>query len=64
MAVDIQKKKISLGLKGHPPVLEGEMYNNVKTDEVTWCIQDKKVSTNTHTKIYTTEREVVFVSTI
>jgi len=43
MAVDIQKKKISLGLKGHPPVLEGEMYANVKTDEVTWCIQDKKV---------------------
>ena len=36
-------QNIKIGLKGHPPVLEGEMYNCVKMEESTWCIEDKKV---------------------
>lgn len=40
--VNIEKKKISVGLKGQPPVLEGTMYNTIKVEECTWCIQDKK----------------------
>jgi len=40
--VDLNKKKISIGLKGQPPILEGSLYNDIKTEECTWCIQDKK----------------------
>ena len=36
-------QNIKIGLKGHPPVLEGEMYNCVNMEESTWCIEDKKV---------------------
>jgi len=43
MVVNIDKKKISIGLKGHPPVLDGPMPHDVKVDECTWCIQDKKI---------------------
>jgi len=43
LVVNIEKKKLSAGLKGHPPVLEGEFYNDVKVDECTWCIQDRKL---------------------
>ncbi|KAK7106898.1 nuclear migration protein nudC-like [Littorina saxatilis] len=42
MVVDIAKKHIKVGMKGHPPVLEGELCNNIKVDDSTWCIQDKK----------------------
>lgn len=43
MVVNIEKKKITIGLKGHPPVLDGPMPHDVKVDECTWCIQDKKL---------------------
>ncbi|XP_005107140.2 nuclear migration protein nudC [Aplysia californica] len=43
LVVNIEKKKISVALKGQPPLLEGTMYNDVKVEESTWCIQDKKV---------------------
>uniref|UniRef100_A0A0B7AID3 Nuclear migration protein nudC n=1 Tax=Arion vulgaris TaxID=1028688 RepID=A0A0B7AID3_9EUPU len=43
IVVNIEKRKLSIGLKGHPPVLEGTMYNDVKVDESTWCLQDKKL---------------------
>ncbi|KAK3726453.1 hypothetical protein RRG08_005058 [Elysia crispata] len=43
LAVNIEKRKINVALKGQPPVLEGTMYNDVKVDESTWCIQDKKL---------------------
>ncbi|KAL8575278.1 hypothetical protein ACOMHN_001823 [Nucella lapillus] len=43
LVVDIGKKHIKAGLKGHPPVLEGEMFSGVKIEESTWCIEDKKL---------------------
>lgn len=43
VVVEINKKKLKVGLKGHPPLLEGESYNNIKIEESTWIIEDRKV---------------------
>ncbi|XP_064616415.1 nuclear migration protein nudC-like [Liolophura sinensis] len=43
MDVVIEKKKIKAGLKGHPPILQGEFPKEIKVEETTWCLEDKKV---------------------
>ncbi|BFZ09959.1 hypothetical protein BsWGS_12998 [Bradybaena similaris] len=43
LVVNIEKRKLSAGLKGHPPVLDGTLHKDVKVEECTWCIQDKKI---------------------
>jgi len=39
---DVHRKRLKIGLKGRPPVLDGETYNEVKTEETFWTIDDKK----------------------
>ena len=48
--VVIQKKKLSVGLKGKEPIMAGELCNEIKVDESTWtlgeyvpCLLDKRI---------------------
>ena len=39
----LRLQHIKAGLKGHPPVLDGEFEKDIKVEETTWLIQDRKV---------------------
>jgi hypothetical protein len=38
LAVKIMKKKLSAGLKGQDPILEGELCQEIKVEESTWTL--------------------------
>ena len=40
--VDIGKKTIKVGVKGQPLILDGNFPKEVKLDDCTWCLEDKK----------------------
>ncbi|GAB5592829.1 hypothetical protein Unana1_07729 [Umbelopsis nana] len=40
--VVIKKKLIKVGLKGQPPILEGELCKDIKVEDSTWTIEDQK----------------------
>ncbi|KAI0669811.1 nuclear movement protein nudC [Trametes maxima] len=40
--VVIQKKKLSVGLKGKEPILSGELCKDIKIDESTWTLEDQE----------------------
>lgn len=52
--VDIQKKTLRVGLKGTEPILNGELYSEVKPEECSWTI-DRGTVTITLFKINTME---------
>ncbi|CAK9229313.1 unnamed protein product [Sphagnum jensenii] len=37
---DIKSKHIKAGLKGQPPIVEGELFNAVKADDCFWSLED------------------------
>lgn len=41
--ISIEKKHLRLALKGHPPVIDGDLYAEIKTDSSAWVIENKKV---------------------
>ncbi|KZT02637.1 nuclear movement protein nudC [Laetiporus sulphureus 93-53] len=38
----IQKKKLSVGLKGKEPIMAGELYKEIKVEESTWTVEDQE----------------------
>lgn len=41
--VSITKKHLRCGLKGHPPILDGDFPHEVKVDESSWLLEDGRV---------------------
>ena len=39
LVVVLQKKKLRLALKGHDPILEGELCKEIKVEDSTWTIR-------------------------
>ncbi|KAK9048905.1 hypothetical protein SSX86_032128 [Deinandra increscens subsp. villosa] len=39
---EVKKNHLKVGLKGQPPILEGELYKSVKVDDCFWSLEDQK----------------------
>ncbi|KAL7583476.1 protein BOBBER 1 [Lactuca sativa] len=42
ISCEIKKNHLKVGLKGQPPILEGDLYKSVKVDDCFWSLEDQK----------------------
>jgi len=42
--VDFQQKRLKVGLNGHPPIIDGELFNRIKVEECCWVIDSNVVA--------------------
>ncbi|PIA48982.1 hypothetical protein AQUCO_01300091v1 [Aquilegia coerulea] len=47
---DIKKDRVTIGLKGQPPIVDGELFGFIKVNDSFWSIEDKKMLTVLLTK--------------
>ena len=40
--VQLEKKSLKLGLKGHPLIIDGELEGDIKVEESAWVLEDKR----------------------
>ncbi|GAB2265079.1 hypothetical protein Dimus_000146 [Dionaea muscipula] len=39
---EIKKNRLKVGIKGQPPVIDGELYQSIKPDDSFWSLEDQK----------------------
>jgi hypothetical protein len=55
VVVEYDRKHIKVGLKGHKPIIDGELYNEIKVEDCCWVLQDSKSVLITLEKAYRME---------
>ncbi|VDO94032.1 unnamed protein product [Soboliphyme baturini] len=55
LIVEIKQKHLKVGLKGHPPVIDDELYKKIKVEESMWTVEDRKVAVITFDKVHKME---------
>merc|ERR1719431_15803 len=43
LVVQFKKKRLLVGLKGHPPIIDDELYAQIKIEECVWTLTDGKM---------------------
>lgn len=42
VVVNITSNHLVVGIKGQPPIIDGDFYKEIKVEESTWVLQDAK----------------------
>ncbi|KAI8030307.1 Protein BOBBER 1 [Camellia lanceoleosa] len=42
IACEIKKNHLKVGLKGHPPIIDGKLFQSVKVEDCIWSLEDQK----------------------